>query len=308
VRTLTPWRFGATLQLRNAAFDPNSATMTSAVSSAPDQNATHASPLHPTDNRAYMSPVSYAENCSACHTLKFDKHIADEAPHAAPEQVRNFIREKMQAYVAQNPQVVAAEIRNWANEPAAKVPQYRPMPPPRNAQEWVAVRSRQAERRLWYQSCNLCHVMKIPDDSPTVVAASLRSVQYDTHAVHSLTVATLPQDAIAVPTVAPTKQKTRWFTNAVFSHQSHIAVSCESCHTRARNSNQGTDILLPGIATCEKCHDGKSSPQGPALASGHAESGCFLCHQYHDWSHPETAPLLPRTLEFKEMSELQPSR
>ena len=118
----------------------------------------------------------------------------------------------------------------------------------------------------------------------------------------------MPQDSLTLPTSHPTKQKTRWFTDAVFSHQAHIAVSCESCHTRTRNSNQGSDILLPGIASCQKCHDGKSSPQGPALASGHAESGCFLCHQYHDWDHPQTAPVVPRNLEFKEISELQPMR
>ncbi len=307
-RTLTPWRFGATPQLREASLDLGSPEMNPALTAASGQSGSHLDRLHPTDSRAYMAATAYAESCHDCHTLKFDKHITEEAPHTSPEEVRKFIREKIQAYAAQNPQVVAAEIRNWSDEPMAKVPQYRPMPPPRNAQEWVAVRSLQAQRRLWYQSCNLCHVMKIPDDTPTVVAASLRSVQYDTFTVHTMTPATLPQDSLTLPTVAPTKQKTRWLTDAVFSHQAHIAVSCESCHARTRISNQGTDILLPGIASCQKCHDGKSSPQGPALASGHAESGCFLCHQYHDWNHPQTAPVVPRNLEFKEISELQPLR
>ncbi len=305
-RTLTPWRFGATPQLREVSLDLISSEMSPALSAGPGQNGTHRDPFHPTDNRAYMAATAYAESCHDCHTLKFDKHIAEEAPHASPEEVRKFIRAKIQAFAAQNPQVVTFEISHWTDEPMAKVPQYRPMPPPRNAQEWVAVRSRQAERRLWYQSCNECHSMKIPDDSPTVIAASLRSVQYDTLTVHTMTVATLPQDSATLPTVAPTNQKTRWFTDAVFSHQAHIAVSCESCHSRTRISNQGSDILLPGIASCQKCHDGRSSPQGPALASGHAESGCFLCHQYHDWAHPQTAPVVPRSLDFKEISELQP--
>ena len=278
---------------RSPSLDLNSPVTNPAFSSAPGQDSAHPDPLHPTDNRAYMTATAYAESCHDCHTLKFDKHITEEAPHASPEEVRKFIREKIQAYAAQNPHVVASEIRNWSDEPIAKVPQYRPMPPPHNPQEWVAVRSRQAERRLWYQSCNLCHVMKIPDDSPTVVAASLRSVQYDTLTVHNMTLATLPQDSLTLPTVAPTKEKSRWFTDAVFSHQAHIAVSCESCHARTRISNQGADILLPGIASCQKCHDGRSSPQGPALTSGHTESGCFLCHQYHDWKHPQTGASRP---------------
>jgi len=303
-QALTPWRFGSAARLQEASLDKVPASGSDATAAS----CMRPSPLHPTDNRAYMAAVTYAANCHDCHSLRFDKHIAVEAPHAAPSDVRAFIREKIRAFAAQNPAVVAAEIRNWSDEPMAKVPQYRPMPPPRNAEEWVAVRSRQAERRIWYQSCNLCHVMKIPDDSPTLVAASLRSVQTSSATVHTLTLATLPLDSLTIPTVAPTKQKTRWFTNAVFSHQAHIAVSCESCHARTRISNQGIDILLPGIASCQKCHDGQSRPQGPALASGHTESGCFLCHQYHDWSHPKTGPVTPHNFDFKEISELQPLR
>ena len=234
VRTLTPWRFGSTPQLREATLD-----MTPATPAGANSNSLHSGSPAPHRQPRLHDRHRLRESCHDCHTLKFDKHISDEAPHASPEEVPKYIREKIQAYAMQNPQIVAAEIRNWSNEPVAKMPQYRPLPPPRNAQEWVAVRSRQAERRLWYQSCNLCHVMKIPDDSPTVVAASLRSVQYDTLTVHTMAVATLPQDSITLPTVALTKQKTRWFTDAVFSHQAHIAVSCESCHTRTRTSNQG---------------------------------------------------------------------
>jgi predicted CXXCH cytochrome family protein len=291
--TQTPWRFGSGAHLQQTSFE-----MTPA--SGPD-------PLHPTDNRAYMAPIAYAANCHDCHTLRFEKRIQDEAPHSAPAEVRAFIREKLRAFAAQNPAVVAAEIRNWANEPAAKVPAYRPMPPPRNPEEWIAVRSRQAERRIWYQSCNLCHSMRIPDDSPTLVAASLRSVQISSLTVHTLTLASVPLDSLTLPTVAPTNQKARWFTNAFFSHQAHIAVSCDSCHSRTRISNQGDDILLPGIASCQKCHDGQSSAQGPTLTPGHAESSCFLCHQYHDWSHPKTDPVVPHDLEFKDISELQPA-
>src|SRR5271154_1930325 len=157
VLTQTPWRFGSAAHLQQASLEMTPAS--------------GADPLHPTDDRAYMVATAYAANCHDCHTLRFDKRIPEEAPHAAPAEVRTFIREKIRAFAAQNPVVVATEIRNWSDEPMAKVPQYRPMPPPRNAEEWVAVRSRQAERRIWYQSCNLCHVMKIPDDS-TVVAAS----------------------------------------------------------------------------------------------------------------------------------------
>jgi hypothetical protein len=34
-------------------------------------------------------------------------------------------------------------------------------------------------------------------------------------------------------------------------------------------------VLLPGIAACQKCHDGGRNS---------AETRCFECHVYHDWS------------------------
>jgi uncharacterized paraquat-inducible protein A len=33
--------------------------------------------------------------------------------------------------------------------------------------------------------------------------------------------------------------------------------------------------LIPGIAMCQTCH---------APGPDHAESRCFECHTYHDWS------------------------
>jgi hypothetical protein len=282
MQTQTRWRFGASPELHGASL----------AAGGPN-------------DRAYMAATAYAANCHDCHTLKFDKRIAEEAPHAMPAEVRGFVREKLRAFAIQNPDVVTAEIRNWSTEPMARVPQYRAMPPPRNAEDWVAIRSRQAERRLWYQSCNLCHVMKIPDDAPTLIAANLRAVQSNSLALHRLTIAAAPLDSVTLPSVAATNEKTRRLSNAVFSHQSHIAVSCESCHARTRISNQGSDILLPGIASCQKCHDGQSRPQGPAPAAGHAESGCFLCHQYHDPAHPSTVPVTPHDLQFREISKLQ---
>src|SRR5437899_2518762 len=54
----------------------------------------------------------------------------------------------------------------------------------------------------------------------------------------------------------------------------HPQFSCASCHQRALKSTETSDILIPGIATCQKCH---------APGAGYAESRCFECHTYHDW-------------------------
>jgi len=38
--------------------------------------------------------------------------------------------------------------------------------------------------------------------------------------------------------------------------------------------NEGMDVLMPSIATCQQCHK-------PGRG---AESRCFECHEYHDWA------------------------
>ena len=66
-----------------------------------------------------------------------------------------------------------------------------------------------------------------------------------------------------------------WFNHAVFDHSAHAAVRCDSCHSLALTSTKTSDVLIPGIESCRSCHSGTGNAS--------AESGCFLCHQYHDW-------------------------
>jgi len=78
----------------------------------------------------------------------------------------------------------------------------------------------------------------------------------------------IPQIGYALTTV-------QWMPHAKFDHGSHGGFTCVSCHAKALTSTDAGDILLPGIATCQTCH-----APGPE----HAESRCFECHIYHDWS------------------------
>ncbi len=57
-------------------------------------------------------------------------------------------------------------------------------------------------------------------------------------------------------------------------------VKCDNCHP-AEGSTKASDVLLPTQAVCATCH---------APSKG-AESRCFECHRYHDWTktHPVTA-------------------
>jgi hypothetical protein len=76
----------------------------------------------------------------------------------------------------------------------------------------------------------------------------------------------------ALPEVAKANMLVRWLANAEFDHEAHRMMDCNSCHA-AKTSKDTSDVLLPTMQTCVDCH-----------TPGKAESRCFECHQYHDWS------------------------
>lgn len=203
-----------------------------------------------------MTTASYEKGCRSCHSLEFDTHIAQEAPHADPAQVKAFVETSIADFAREHPEVVTAEIRQWPAE--APLPGKVVLPPPHTQAEWVTNRVRHAETILWREKCSLCHRDLNPESE-----------------------AKLPPEEPALPKIEPVERPWKWFADAVFSHPAHQAVACAECHTKALTSGNGSDVLMPSIATCRRCHDGESSPQGPALRAGHAESGCSLCHLYH---------------------------
>jgi len=97
------------------------------------------------------------------------------------------------------------------------------------------------EQVLWKDKCAYCHTMKYVDAQLPQVASS------------------------AIPV--------RWMLHANFSHAPHSMFVCESCHTNASTSKSEADVLLPSVATCQKCHR-------PGDA---ASAACSECHSYHDW-------------------------
>lgn len=122
-----------------------------------------------------------------------------------------------------------------------------------------------AETIVFRQKCALCHAVSGAGSLPRAI-----------------------RTAQEVPVIAPAKQPEKFFTSAIFSHNAHGAVQCAECHAAALGSTSGKDNLLPRIAVCQQCHDGQSNPQG-TVAAGHAESGCSLCHEYHQGGrqHPD---------------------
>jgi hypothetical protein len=132
--------------------------------------------------------------------------------------------------------------------------------------QWVTERTAEAEELLWRKTCNQCHTLRAYTTGSSgrieqSVAASEASKAYDS--------------SFGLPYVVPANTTLQWMPHAKFDHSAHTGFTCVSCHEKALTSTETSDVLLPGIANCQKCH-----APGPE----HAESRCFECHTYHDWS------------------------
>jgi hypothetical protein len=204
---------------------------------------------------AYAIPIRYVNQCAACHLLQFDPLIAEPAPHDKPEVVRAFIVSKLTEYVARNPAVVRmpvnAELPEEGQERRnilrpTEVLQPPPASPILSPQQWVQQRTGVAERLLWNKNCRVCH-------------------------------AQTEEEAGALPTKVKAVISVRWMPRAEFDHETHRMMTCTACHASTPNSRLTSDINLPGIDVCRKCHKEAGSPARAA------EGRCFECHSYHDW-------------------------
>jgi len=190
-------------------------------------------------SRAYMAPATYAQTCAACHALQFDKRLPDAVPHDKPEVIHPFVIARLQAYIAAHP----ADLR-VPRDPSRDLPEepipadYRLLTPP----QWVAERTAEDEQLLWRKTCKQCHSL-------------------------------IMDEGASLPRVAPSNITPRYMPHATFDHSQHGLVDCTSCHAAATSSQQSSDVLLPGIATCRACHHAGAEA---------AESRCFECHTYHD--------------------------
>ena len=110
--------------------------------------------------------------------------------------------------------------------------------------QWVSERTADAEELLWRKTCKQCHALNL-----------------------------LPGQTL--PHVTEARITQRWMPHARFDHDAHRGFSCTGCHPGALVSKETSDVLVPNLANCKTCH---------APGSEHAESRCFECHTYHDWS------------------------
>jgi len=210
----------------------------------------------PLTGREYMMPAKFATACAGCHLLTFDKRFEEGVPHDATEVVHTFLLKKFQAYIAAHPaevRVVREPKRDLTGKPLP--PEVRVLTPA----QWVAERTADAEELLWRKTCKECH-------SYATKSQDLRT---------DSSIAAEPSKESSLPEIAAAHVTQIWLPHAKFDHDAHRGFSCAGCHAKALTSTETSDILVPGIANCKTCH-----APGPE----HAESRCFECHTYHDWS------------------------
>jgi len=222
------------------------------------------SPHRPPSGRELLAPVKFANACAGCHLLTFDKRFDFGVPHDQPEVVRAFVVKKFQQYIAEHPNELR-ELRDPNRDLSGKPrsPEFRVLTPA----QWIAERSTDAQELLWRKTCSQCHALtyryarsfdQLPRLPPWLHSPNGHS-----------------PDHKPLPEIEPTLTTLRWMPHAKFDHDAHRSFSCVSCHEKVLKSRESSDVLLPGIQTCKTCH-----APGPE----HAESRCFECHTYHDWS------------------------
>jgi predicted CXXCH cytochrome family protein len=238
---------------------------------------------------AYMLPINYEAHCSACHPLSFDAASPDaKIPHRLqPTEVHRFL---WGAYVERLVQ---------EQKQRARPNDYRPLPGKAlgdeedKARKQIDAEARSVETFLYQDqvqrterylysgktTCGLCHEYAGADAQhrPTAIVPS------------------------AIPEV--------WFPHASFSHQAHRAVACLECHAAASNSEKNTDVLLPDVDNCKRCHGPRAVRAG--RVSGGVRFDCVTCHRYHGGDaplHGSGAPArgVPRRMAIDDLLSGQP--
>jgi FHA domain-containing protein len=203
----------------------------------------------PDERGAYMRPIKYERDCMRCHRLDFDERLPEKTvPHGQTlEKVDQFLRATYaEYYLLQHQSALKAQA------PARQLPG---APKPKE-EIWVNGMVEEAERLLMGPpgsetrkgKCVLCHMLDRPNGASQSASRML------------------------FPMIVKTAMPERWLPYSVFDHKAHTILKCVACHEAAPHSEQTTDVLLPGIASCRKCH----------FEPGGARVQCLTCHVYHD--------------------------
>ncbi|MBI3411067.1 MAG: cytochrome c3 family protein [Planctomycetes bacterium] len=195
----------------------------------------------------YMAPVTFQQHCQECHPLVVRltvplpgdiQRIPHPGPGEGPADVQDHVRQRVLALVQEYPEIMLKRVRS----------PHRPFPGAEPVAKEIGTSTEEhlaaAERQLFAgpDGCRRCH----PDLKAGVGAGMLPE---------------LPKPFLP----------RRWLEKSIFNHQSHRSMECTDCHGQALASKQTSDVLLPKLEDCRKCHEPKIG----------ARSDCAECHVFH---------------------------
>jgi hypothetical protein len=219
-----------------------------------------------------MKPIVYEQQCASCHPLRLADDLASlgDLPHEKPELVIGAIRQRLT-----NLQI--------ETKPAQAAPTIPRLPQPtvltesqtKSADALLAAADHAVFGLEAKGLCRKCHHLEIRDAEWHVPTLN-------------------PEFTSVDPSAAREMIPSRWLKHGEFDHESHLTLKCGDCHAAAASS-ETSDVLLPGIDNCRKCHGAESTTATVGVASD-----CIMCHDYHGQS-----PLSPTTSHVDAMDMLR---
>lgn len=198
-------------------------------------------------DREHFEPISMETSCASCHDLSFDPRTPQkQLPHGAPEEVYDALEAHFVKLAFSPDTLVGFERR--------RIPG-RTFTEEDCDQDYACAKQqalRETGRQFSQRGCVTCHEVSEQENAEG-------SERWE---------------------VLPVKINHDWYADARFDHQSHLTqwdqsgdAVCSSCHS-ATTSAESSDILMPNIAQCVDCHDGRAQAGRVALT-------CISCHAYH---------------------------
>lgn len=205
----------------------------------------------------HFEPITMETRCAECHELTFDPAVPDrQLPHGKPREAILMLQDYFtRKFSDPAPRLQARERRRLPDREDAEqtcdgTPFVCAMRAARN----------EIESQFTRRGCISCHVVV-----DTQAEALLDRFQ-----------------------VYPIRLAGDYYPAGHFDHRSHQIQgkltgddACLACH-KAKESEQSSDVMLPGMARCEECHSEQP-------VTDRIPVQCVTCHAYHPIASPAPA-------------------
>ncbi len=209
---------------------------------------TPAAILPPQQSGSHMLPITFENQCQACHALDRPNLPAAIQHRQTPAEIRLALyRGAAHDYLHNSPDLLEQVMAPMP------LPNHRP-PISRTVSTALDERVAAAEISLSQDVCGKCHYFQ-------------------------------PTQRPGLWPVVPPQLPQVWFQHAKFDHRAHRAVDCRQCHEGAysdpsRAFDDRKSSYMPKMATCLQCHAPPSGKEDKP--SGGARFDCAECHRYHN--------------------------